>query len=45
MNIWKDFKIILEENYIVLFSFRNLAHNKFIGPLPDLTGMDTLNYV
>ncbi|KAH1053245.1 hypothetical protein GLYMA_08G266100v4 [Glycine max] len=23
----------------------NLAHNKFIGPLPDLTGMDTLNYV
>lgn len=23
----------------------NLAHNKFTGPLPDLTGMDTLNYV
>ncbi|XP_020227838.1 probable leucine-rich repeat receptor-like protein kinase At5g49770 [Cajanus cajan] len=23
----------------------NLAHNNFIGPLPDLTGMDTLNYV
>lgn len=23
----------------------NLAHNSFTGPLPDLTGMDTLNYV
>ncbi|XP_027345046.1 probable leucine-rich repeat receptor-like protein kinase At5g49770 [Abrus precatorius] len=23
----------------------NLAHNDFTGPLPDLTGMDTLNYV
>lgn len=23
----------------------NLAHNKLTGPLPDLTGMDSLNYV
>lgn len=28
-----------------LFSYRNLAHNKLSGPLPDLTSMDTLNYV
>jgi len=33
------------EIYTVLISFRNLAHNNFTGPLPDLTGMDTLNYV
>lgn len=42
MKIYKDFIVAING---VLFSFRNLAHNKLTGPLPDLTTMDTLNYV
>ncbi|KAK7346240.1 hypothetical protein VNO80_20755 [Phaseolus coccineus] len=32
-------------NNLTTINELNLAHNNFTGPLPDLTGMDTLNYV